>query len=86
MLPSGPQWHCKPWTTAVPTKLPVKLFYRDAVDCLKSLYGHPLLKDYVKHTPFRVFSDAQKLVRVYSEWLTGDVAWDIQVSTLNYYY
>ena len=84
MLPSGPQWHCKPWTTAVATKMPVKLFYHDTINCLKSLYGHLLLKYCIKHTLLHVFLDAQKLVHVYSEWPTGDVAWETQVSTLNY--
>ena len=30
--------------------------------------------------PLRVFKTAEKLMRIYSEWRTGDVAWKMQVS------
>ena len=79
MLPKGSEWLCKPWPTRVPTKLPLNLYYCDAVECLQDLYRHPLLKDSIRHEPFRIFSDAAGISRKYSEWLTGDAAWNIQV-------
>jgi hypothetical protein len=80
MLPAGPQWKCKPWNTSHATKKPVKIFYRDAIECLESLFNNPLLSDAIRFAPFRLFRTAQKLVRVYTEWLTGNAAWDMQVS------
>ena len=79
MLPKGPEWYCKPWTTRVSTKLPVNLYYCDAIECLQDLYRHPMLKDNINHEPLRIFSDATRTLRKYSEWLTGDVAWEMQV-------
>lgn len=82
MLPKGPEWLCKPWMTNVPTKTPIQLFYRDPLECIQSLLHHPLLKDHMHFTPMRVFETAAKTMRVYSEWMTGDVAWQMQVRSL----
>jgi hypothetical protein len=83
MLPPGPQWRCQPWTYPHPTTSPVKLFYRDAIECLESLFGNPLLADVINLAPFRVFKTAEKLTRLYSQWLSGDTAWEMQVSCLS---
>src|SRR5882762_4934251 len=82
MLPKGPQWKCQPWPTSHPTKLPVNLYFRDAIECLSSLFGSPLFVDHLKYSPFRAFKTAEKLVRVYEEWMSGDAAWDMQVCQL----
>jgi len=34
----------------------------------------------MQYSPFRVFKTAEKLVRVYGEWMSGDVAWEMQVT------
>jgi hypothetical protein len=81
MLPEGPQWKCKPWPTSHPTKRPINLFYRDSMDCLSALFGNPLFTDHILYGPFRVFKTAEKLVRVYGEWMSGNVAWQMQVCT-----
>lgn len=78
ILPSGPQWQYRVLHTK-PTKSPVRLFYRDAVQCLEALFGHPLFHDKMDLTPRRVYRTAERLVRVYTEWMTGDVAWQMQV-------
>ena len=81
MLPSGPPWMCKQLRTEYPTKNKIYLYYRDPVECLKSLLRSPLLKDHLNFTPRRLFenADSEKLVRVYTEWLSGDAAWSMQV-------
>lgn len=79
MLPSGPPWMCKQLQTEYPTKNKIYLYYRDPVECLRSLLQSPLLKDYLDFTPRRLFENAEKLVRVYTEWLSGDAAWSMQV-------
>ena len=70
-------------TTAIPTKSPVRLFYRDSVECLEALFQHPLFHDKLDFVPRCVYRTAERMVRVYSEWMTGNVAWDIQVHSLN---
>lgn len=88
MLPQGPQWNCKPWTTGDATKQPVNLFYRNPIDCISSLFGNPLFADHMQYSPFRVFTTAEKLYRSYGEWMSGNVAWEMQVrihSHRNYY-
>jgi Plavaka transposase len=70
---------CKQLQTEYPTKNKMYLYYRDPVECLKSLLRSPLLKDHLDFTPRRLFENAEKLVRVYTEWLSGDAAWSMQV-------
>ena len=65
--------------TAKPTKSPVRLFYCDTVKCLEALFQHPLFHDQLDLVPRRVYRTAERLVRVYSEWMTSDGAWDMQV-------
>ncbi|KAF7981980.1 hypothetical protein HWV62_30801 [Athelia sp. TMB] len=77
-LPAGPQWTCQPWPVKSPTKRPVNLFYRDSIKCVRSLFGNPLFADNMYYTPYREFKTAEKLVRVYNEWMSGNVAWNMQ--------
>jgi hypothetical protein len=82
MLPSGPPWMCKTLETEYPAKNRIQLYYRDPVECLKSLMRSPLLKDYLSFTPRRLFEDMEKEVRVYTEWLSGNAAWSMQVCVM----
>ncbi|KAG2106894.1 hypothetical protein BD769DRAFT_1675747 [Suillus cothurnatus] len=50
----------------------------DPVECLESLFSNPLFHDKLDFVPRRVYTTAVRVLRVYSEWLTGDFAWDIQ--------
>ena len=59
--------------------MPVHLYHRDAIDCVESIMQSPWMIDRIHYTPMRIFKTAEKLVRVYTEWLTGDVAWNMQV-------
>ena len=43
--------------------------------------SNPLLKDALQFKPLHVFKMAEKLMQVYSEWRTGDVAWKMQVGS-----
>jgi len=79
MLPAGPLWKCKPWAANHPTKSPLQLFYRDPIECIESLLNSPLSADDIEFTPYKLYKTAEKSIRVYSEWLSGDVAWTMQV-------
>ncbi|KAJ7029673.1 hypothetical protein C8F04DRAFT_1187525 [Mycena alexandri] len=78
MLPKGPEWKAIPWATTYPTKKPLTLYYCDPLECLQFLLSNPLIQDHVHFTPFRLWSNSEKLMRIYTEWLSGDVAWEIQ--------
>lgn len=79
ILPSGPEWQYCSITPKAPTKSPLFLYYRDPLQCLEDLIRSPLVKDFVKFSPFQLFTDAASSMRVYTEWLSGDRAWEMQV-------
>ena len=56
------------------------LFYRDSLDCVEYLLGNPLFADCMDFSPVRLYQDAEQTIRVYTEWLTGNTAWEMQVS------
>jgi hypothetical protein len=80
MLPKAPEWRWKRWDTQYPTKKKLDLFYRDPLACIQSILSSPLMKDHLQFSPLRVFDSSARAMRIYSEWLTGDVAWSMQVS------
>ena len=80
ILPLGPSWKSKPWPTVLPTKQKkLFLYYRDPIDCLQSILHNPLFQDYIQFDPFQLFWSAEGAMRVYTEWLSGDAAWEMQV-------
>ncbi|KAH7918132.1 hypothetical protein BV22DRAFT_1051938, partial [Leucogyrophana mollusca] len=78
MLPKGPRWNCRTISSSHPTKSPLRLFWRDPVECLETLFGNPFFNGRMDFVPRRVYKTAARLVRVYSEWMTGDAAWNFQ--------
>ncbi|KIK32479.1 hypothetical protein CY34DRAFT_27215 [Suillus luteus UH-Slu-Lm8-n1] len=78
MLPKGPSWKCQLIPSLHGTKSPIQLFWRDLVECLESLFSNPLFHDQLDFIPRHIYKTAARLLRVYSEWLTGDAAWSIQ--------
>ncbi|KAG1904224.1 uncharacterized protein F5891DRAFT_1126636 [Suillus fuscotomentosus] len=78
MLPSGPCWMSQVIETKHLTKSPVILYWRDPLDCISSLLNHPSFHDQLDFTPRKVYTTAQRLCCVYSEWMTGDNTWTMQ--------
>lgn len=83
ILPSGPLWKSTPVQTKYPTKQPLKLYYRDPLDCLQALIINPLAQDHLHFEPLKLFKTAEQTIRVYNEWWTGDTAWQMQVKCCN---
>ncbi|KAI6004772.1 hypothetical protein EDD15DRAFT_2155216 [Pisolithus albus] len=80
ILPSPPPWKCQHVDTSPhQTKTVARLFYRDTVECLQTLLHNPLFTDSIDFSPYRVFTTAQRLVQVYSKWMSGDIAWRMQI-------
>ena len=68
----------KLWPTLIPTKQKLFLYYRDPIDCLQSILHNPLVQDFIEFDPFQLFWSAEGAMRVYTEWLSGNVAWEMQ--------
>ncbi|KAG2122771.1 hypothetical protein DEU56DRAFT_873558 [Suillus clintonianus] len=77
-LPSGPRWMSKVIETSHPTKSPVILYWRDPVECIASILNDPSFRDHFNFTPQKIYSTAERTCRIYSEWTTGDDAWNMQ--------
>ena len=57
----------------------MQLFYRDPIECIESLLNSPLSANDIDFTPYKLYKSVEKSIRVYSEWLSGDAAWTMQV-------
>ena len=85
ILPSPPRW--KACMVEVPggrTRAPIKFLFRDGVQCFSFLFGNPIFKDNMEYAPRRVWEDETKTSRLYSETMTGDLPWELQVSCVGY--
>ena len=82
LLPSGPQWKCRTIKPELPVKHDLQLFYRDAIECLQHLIHSPSINGQMEFVPKKIYSAADRMERIYTEWLTGDRAWELQVCTI----
>ncbi|KAJ3911867.1 hypothetical protein F5877DRAFT_54813 [Lentinula edodes] len=80
LLPPVPTWRARVMKTTplYPSRTPVVLYYRNAVEVLQDLMKSPLICDSLNFTPLQIFEDSRKLVRVYDSWLSGNRAWQMQ--------
>ena len=65
--------------TTFPTKSPVILYWRDPLECIATIFNNPLLRGLINFLPYKEYS-LPTMRRRYSEWMTGDDAWNMQVS------
>ncbi|KAG1768243.1 hypothetical protein EV702DRAFT_979542, partial [Suillus placidus] len=78
-LPPGPRWKSQVIRTSHTTKSPVILYWRDPLECISNLFNHPLFHNHMDFTSHKIYTTAQKLSRVYTEWMTADHAWEMQL-------
>ena len=62
-----------------PTKQPVHLYSHNTLNCVELLFNHPFFAGKMDYTPFRLFTTAEQIMRVFTEWMSSDGAWDMQV-------
>lgn len=79
LLPGGPRWRSIEIKTSHPTKQRVYLYWRDALECIAWLLNHPMFQGHLDWTPRRAYTTPERNNRIYTEWMTGDDAWDKQV-------
>ncbi|KAH7921465.1 hypothetical protein BV22DRAFT_1107182 [Leucogyrophana mollusca] len=76
ILPKGPQWRSTTFQIdGYPTKHPITLIWRDALEVVRDLFGNPVFAQGMSYDPHIVFDG---LEREFGEWMTGDRAWAIQ--------
>ncbi|KAF9016394.1 hypothetical protein BDP27DRAFT_1440698 [Rhodocollybia butyracea] len=80
LLPEVPRWKYRTIKTLplYPSKVPLVLYYRDAVECLQDLMKSPLIQDSLSFTPLQIFKTSEKVVQIFESWLSGDRAWNMQ--------
>ncbi|KAF9791894.1 hypothetical protein BJ322DRAFT_996733, partial [Thelephora terrestris] len=79
LLPEVPDWKVKDISIpSHPTHELMFLSYRDSLDCVEYLLGNPLFADTMDFCPIKFYQDSEKTIRVYTEWLTRNVAWETQ--------
>ncbi|KAI6108121.1 hypothetical protein F5141DRAFT_974086, partial [Pisolithus sp. B1] len=78
LLPSGPQWKFRSVKTESLTKHGLQVFYRDAIECLQYLVHSPSNNGQIEFMPKNIYSAADHMQHVYTEWLTGDRAWELE--------
>ncbi|KAI5981999.1 hypothetical protein EDC04DRAFT_2593415 [Pisolithus marmoratus] len=79
MLPSRPHWNARVVPTTHPMESPITLYYCDLLDCVESLFNHPLFMQLMDYSPFCLFTTAEHIARVFMEWMSSDGAWDLQL-------
>ncbi|KAG2341505.1 hypothetical protein BDR05DRAFT_976868 [Suillus weaverae] len=77
MLPSSPCWMSQIHTSH-PTKSPIVLYWRDPLECISTILNHPFFLDQLDFTPCKVYSTVKRLCHVFTEWMTGNDAWNMQ--------
>ncbi|KAI6013393.1 hypothetical protein BKA83DRAFT_96544 [Pisolithus microcarpus] len=77
-LPKGLCWKVHIVPTRHPTTNPVQLYWHDSLKCIEALFNHLFYTGKMDYSPFRVFTAAERVMRVYSEWMSSDGAWDLQ--------
>ncbi|TFK66027.1 hypothetical protein BDN72DRAFT_772601, partial [Pluteus cervinus] len=68
-LPAVAPWKCRTIKTDpnYPAKKKLELYYRNPVEVIQNLLQNPLITDHIHYTPFRAFTCAQRVMRLYSE-------------------
>ncbi|KAF8128259.1 hypothetical protein EV363DRAFT_1400742 [Boletus edulis] len=80
ILLSGPCWNSRIVPTTHPTKEHVVLYFRDALNYIELLFNHPFFADKMDYTLFHLFTTAEQIVRVFTEWMSSESTWEMQIS------
>lgn len=64
----------------------VDLYCRDAIQCIRALFGAPEFADDLILQPERHYADREEKIRVYHDMHTGTWWWEVQVHTAFFYF
>ena len=77
-IPKGPSWCCtKIHIEGYPTRDPIKLYWRDALEVVQELFGNPIFAQHMEYDPYIILDGPEW---EYGEWMSGEEAHRIQVS------
>ncbi|KAH9020515.1 hypothetical protein EDB84DRAFT_1589727 [Lactarius hengduanensis] len=80
-LPDPPRWYCDQMIIeSYESKQPIHFYWRDALSVIEYIFGNPVFASYMQYDPQRLWTDASRTERIYSEYMTGDLAWQSQDS------
>ncbi|KAH8987547.1 hypothetical protein EDB86DRAFT_3065710 [Lactarius hatsudake] len=77
-LPDPPRWYCEEMIIEGYESEKITFYWCDALDVIEYIFGNPIFAPYMQYDPQRVWTDISKAERVYSEYMTGDFAWQSQ--------
>ena len=63
-----------------------EVYYRDVMECIKSLFGDPAFTPYLHFAPEKHYTDDTEDTRMYHDMHTGKWWWSTQVSLIQYSY
>jgi hypothetical protein len=79
-LPDPPCWYCQEMITeGYKSPHPVYFYWRDALEVIEYTFGSLIFVPHMQFDPQRLWSDQLKMEHIYSEYMTGDFAWQSQV-------
>jgi hypothetical protein len=75
-LPGRPQFQCKKLIIGHEN---LEFHHRDAIECIRSLYGDPHFAHQLAFAPERHYTSSDRTCHIYDEMYTGDWWWSVQV-------
>lgn len=76
-LPGRPPFQCAEFVIG---GISLQFYYRDILQCIRTIYGDPEFARDLVFAPERHYTDRERTCRVYSEMHTGEWWWAVQVS------
>ena len=83
LLSSGLRWKSQEIHTLHPTKHPVILYWCDSLKLVQYLFNCLEFQDVMEFSPYCLYDSAARLYCAYTEWMSGNNAWIMQVSSLS---
>ncbi|KAG6380268.1 hypothetical protein JVT61DRAFT_8364 [Boletus reticuloceps] len=83
LLPSGPAWKCRIVDMSHPMKQPIHLYFHDSLDCIEQLFNRSRFAGVIDFSPYQLYTTSERIMRVYTEWMSSDGAWELQVEWFN---
>jgi hypothetical protein len=79
-LPDPPRWYCQEMITAgYKSPHTVYFYWCNALEAIEYIFGNLIFVLHMQFDPQRLWSDQLKTECIYSEYMTGDFAWESQV-------
>ncbi|KAH8987701.1 hypothetical protein EDB86DRAFT_2808752, partial [Lactarius hatsudake] len=79
-LPNPLRWYCDRMVIeGYEMEHPIYFYWCDALSVIEYIFGNPVFASYMQYDPQRLWTDASRTERIYSEYMTGDFAWQSQV-------